>query len=625
MSTATTEPVAARPEEARPEHTSVRLSYGGVSTVLTGEDGTSQVALYANTRRDPVKVEGKVVNPLRLREALSVLYGIIASDFRYVPKDRTAYMAYMRMRRESAGLGIWQAQQAYFSWLQRNDPLAFIALDPIVTAHPDQLLFEVFSKDEGTYASLGLDWKAFDLDSPATYGTTNVDFGQTFYANAQQMRSYRPTRLSLAREQPRAAASPAGDVLDKNINLPDSWLRGFLQVQSAATFPLDSFQLAPIDLYNVLRQLRLHGDRKGQRRGMRIELVPGEPVRLVLEPWEVVLRSSAGIFKGKAAKVVRVWGRRRLMLLRRLLPYVESADVHLMGSGLPSFWVFRAGHVTLTLGLTGFTSSNWSQALNFDLLLPRKTQTSKPLETVLGHLKKTWYASVPDLSKATGLKGASLLETLQTGCQQGKLMFDLAANVYRLRPLTDAPLDLERLEYRNQRERVAHDLLVRRDAVRIVTENRIPGTGLELTGKVVVEEDRREYRPQLLMSEEGQVTKAECTCTFFRKQGLKAGPCTHLIALRLAYAEQESKRRQSGDPRQTVTVETRTFSKRDAEGEDVIQLSLERQKLKVRWGRAGKPLRLQTLRFNTVEEARAAYFARIDEADRGGYLDATAG
>ena len=203
-------------------------------------------------------------------------------------------------------------------------------------------------------------------------------------------------------------------------------------------------------------------------------------------------------------------------------------------------------------------------------------------------------------------------------------MFDLAANVYRLRPLTDAPLDLDRLEYRNQRERVAHDLLVRRGAVRVVSENRIPGTGLELTGKVVVEEDRREYRPQLLLGDEGQVTKAECTCTFFRKQGLKAGPCTHLIALRLAWAAEERTRRLSGDPRETVTVETRTFGKRDADGEDVIQLSLERQKLKVRWGRAGGALRVQTLRFNTLEEARAAYFERIDGAESGGYLDATA-
>src|SRR5207247_11255230 len=129
--------------------------------------------------------------------------------------------------------------------------------------------------------------------------------------------------------------------------------------------------------------------------------------------------------------------------------------------------------------------------------------------------------------------------------------------------VTDTPVDLVRLEYRNQRERVAHDLLVRRGAVKIVTENRIPGTGLELTGKVVVEEDKREYRPILLIADEGQVTKAECTCTFFRKQGLKAGPCTHLIALRLAYAEQEAKRKKSGEPRQTTTVEKRTFNTRE--------------------------------------------------------------
>jgi predicted DNA-binding WGR domain protein len=295
-----------------------------------------------------------------------------------------------------------------------------------------------------------------------------------------------------------------------------------------------------------------------------------------------------------------------------------------MGSGLPSFWVFRGTDMTMTLGLTGFTSANWSQALSFDLLLPRKTQTTQPLESVLAHLKKVWFATAQDLGRATGLKGAALVEALQTGCQQGKLMFDLAAGVYRLRPITDAPLDLARLEYRNQRERIAHDLLIRRGAVRIVTENRIPGTGLELTGKVVVDEDRREYRPQMLITDEGQVTKAECTCSFFRKQGLKAGPCAHLIALRLAEADQASKRK-SGDPRQTVTVETRTYSKRDESGEDVVQLSLERQRLKVRWGPAGKTMRVQTLSFNTLEEARTAYFARIDQAVAGGYVDATAG
>src|SRR2546422_209301 len=122
-------------EQPAAEHTPVELSYAGPSTVVLDDSGTL-VKLSANMQRDPV------------RDALSVLYGIVGSDFRYAPKDRTAYLAYMRMRRETAGLGMWKAQQAYFEWIQRNDPLAFVPLDPVVTAHPDQLLLEVFSKDE---------------------------------------------------------------------------------------------------------------------------------------------------------------------------------------------------------------------------------------------------------------------------------------------------------------------------------------------------------------------------------------------------------------------------------------------------------------------------------------------
>jgi predicted DNA-binding WGR domain protein len=605
------------------EATTFDLAYAGPSAVVTAE-GKSELALFGNLRRDPVRLDGAINSPLRFREAMSALYTVVGSDYRYVPKDRTAYLAYRRMRAESAHMGLWQAQQAYFSWLMRNDPLAFLLLDPIISVHPDQVLFEVFSKDEGTYAKLGFPRDAFNLAHEPACGTTNIDFSQALFLGIQQMRNYRQTRLSIGREEVSVAtAATKGQVLEKKIRVPDSWLRGFLQVQSAATLPRDTFALAPIDLYNVLRQLRLNGDRKGKRRGLRVELVPGEPARVVLEPWEVVIPSTAGPYKGKVARVVRVWGRRRLLMLRRVLPLIEQVEVHLLGNGLPSFWVLRAADLTLTLGLTGFTTANWSQAVSFDLLLPRKTQTSQPLETVLAHLHTVWFASTKDLAKATGLKGAALLESLQLGCQQGKLMYDLADDVYRLRPLTEAPLDLTKLEYRNQRERIAHDLLVRREAVRIVSVNRIAGTGLELTGKVTVEEDRREYRPQMLLVEEGQVTKAECTCALFRKQGLKAGPCPHLIALRLAYADQELKRQRSGDPREAVTVETRTYSRRDDEGEDVYQLSLERQKLKVRWGRAGQPMRLQTLRFNTVDDARAAYLGRLGELDARGFLDAT--
>ena len=142
--------------------------------------------------------------------------------------------------------------------------------------------------------------------------------------------------------------------------MPDSWLRGFLQVQSAATLPFDHVQLSPMDLYNVLRHLRMNGDRKGKKRGLRFELVPAQQPRIVAEPWETVFTTTGDVFRGKAARLIRVWGRRRLMTMKRLLPFVQSVDVYLLGSGLPSFWVFRCGEITLTLGMTGFTSANWS-------------------------------------------------------------------------------------------------------------------------------------------------------------------------------------------------------------------------------------------------------------------------
>jgi predicted DNA-binding WGR domain protein len=619
------QPATAAPAtEARPESTPFHLAYAGASRVFTS-GGTARLALYGNLDRPPVQFDGVIKNPLRFREAMSALYAIVGSDYRYVPRDRTAYVAYIRMRRETSHMNLWEAQRTYFAWMLRNDPLALLILDPVVSVHPDQVFFEVFSKDESTYARLGVHRSAFELTEPPVCGTTNVDFSQALYSSIQQMRSYRETRLSIAREAVKMATETTGEVLEKKINIPDSWLRGFLQVQSATTLPMDTFRLAPMDLYNLLLHLRLHGDRKGQRRGLRIELVPGEAPRLVLEPWEVVLPSTAGAYKGCNARIVRVWGRRRLLLIRRMLPFVGSLDVHLLGSGLPSFWVLRGGDLTLTLGLTGFTAANWSQAVSFDLLLPRKTQTTKPLESIVAHLQDIWSADTASLVKGTGLRGAALVEALQLGCQQGKVMYDLADNVYRYRPLTDEPLDLARLQYRNQRERIAHDLLTRRGAVKIVSENRIAGTGLELTGKVQVTEDKREYRPKMLLGDEGQLAKAECTCPAFRKQGLKDGPCVHLVALRLAYAEQEAKRLREGDPRQTVTVETRTYSRRDEAGEDVYQVSLERQRLKVRWGRAGEPMRLQVLRFNSMDEARTAYFARLDQLDARGYLDATAG
>lgn len=632
MSEETDKPEGAEQDSQKPEdqlvdpRTPVTLSYDGASQLVSG-DADARLALFSNTRRADVKADAKVKDPLTLREALSALYEVVSSDFRYVPRDKTAYLAYMRLRKSMAGQSAAQAQHAYFEWLARNDPTAWLVLDPIVTVHPDRLLLEVFSKDEGAYAQLGVDWSAFDVAGTPSYGTTNIDYSKGLFDGVQRMRSYRPTRLTIGRDAVTVTTGDAKPTIEKTIQIPDTWLRGFLQVQSAATLPTTVVTIAAIDLYNVLRQLRMHADRKGGGRGVRIELVPGEPPRLVLEPWEIVLTSGAGPYKGRTPGLIRIWGRRRLSLLRRMLPFVETVDIHLLGSGLPSFYVLRAGPITLTLGLSGFTSANWSQSVGFDQLLPRDRDESvkSTLASVLTRLGEVWVATAADLVTATKRPANEVYTALQIACQNGRVMYDLARDVYRLRPLTEAPLDLNRLQYRSVRERIAHDL-VQRGAVKIASENRIYGTGLEITGKVAVEADRREYRPQLTIDDDGRVKSAECTCSFFRKHKLKEGPCAHLIALRIAQAQEEERRRQArGKARGTIITETRTYARRHGDAEEVCQISLDRQRLKLRWGPRGQGLRVQSLVFNSVAEARAAYFERVDDLEARGYLDGTAG
>ncbi len=602
--------------ETTPVHTTIDVGYQGASA-LAADQGVAQINLFTNVHRPGVHFKGRIKDPICFREAAAALYAIVSSDYRYVPKDRSAYLAYTRLKQQFAGLGAWEAQQAYFDWLARNDPTAFMILDPVISVHPDQILFEVFSKDEGAYAKLGVRTEAFEMEEKPVCGTTNIDFSRHLFSGIERMRSYRQTRLFIGSDAV-VLQSEGSKVLEKKIHVPDAWLRGFLQVQSAGTLPHDTFVLAPIDLYNMLRHLRLHRDINGRRRALRIELVPGEYPRLVLEPWEKTIQTSEKIYSGKKSQVIRIWGRRRLMLMRRFLPFANRITVHFFGSGLPSFWVLSAEEVTLTMGLTGFTADNWSRALSFDLLLPRKGESTEDLQAVVRHLQKVWFDRPKAISDATGLKGAALLKALQFGCQQGIIMYDIAEEVYRLRPLTGSWINMQRLEFRNQNERKAHDLLHRMEAVVITSENRIHGTGVEVVGCVTVEEDRREYRPLILINDDGQVARAECTCPLYRKQGLKQGPCAHLIALRLTYADAAVKRRKAG-----VSMETRTYSRRNGNGEELYRLTLNKERLKIKWGDNGDGMRISNLHFNTLEEARSAFAEQVARLESNGYLDTT--
>ena len=578
------------------------------------------VQLFSQLQRDAVQFSGKLKQPLAFREALATLFAIVGSDYRYVPKDRTAYTAFMQMRRSNQNQGLAKAYRAYFDWLLRNDPLAYLILDPVISVHPDAVVMEVFSKDEGCYASLSFDHNFFASEGHVQYGTTNIDFSPDLAQGIEQIRSFRETQLTIGQQavgltSQTAEALPNSEVIEKRINVPQSWLRGFLQVQSSAQLAADVFYLKPLDLYNALRYLRLHADVKGKRRGLRIELEPKQAPRLVLEPHDVVINGSAEAYQGKVAKVVRLWGRRRLQLIKRFLPYTQSIEVRLLGNGMPSFWILRGEGMTLTVAITGFTASNWSQALNFDLLLPRRADSLATLKTVTSHLQSVWVAPLNEIANHTGLEVTACRAALQQACQQGLVTYDAAHQVYRYRPLTEQPLDMSQFQFRQPAEKLAYDLLSRPNAISALTLNLIPQEGVEISATITVKEDKREYLSQLKLNEEGQVSKASCSCHQIMQHGLSQGACSHLIALRLAYAEHQAKRDVN-----LITQETKLFIRRHKAQEEQIQLTLDQRRLLIH-REINQQAKQQQLAFNTVQAARHAYLGKIAQLETSGFIE----
>ncbi|MGL4185277.1 MAG: hypothetical protein ACRCR4_05795, partial [Thiotrichaceae bacterium] len=464
------------------------------------------------------------------------------------------------------------------------------------------------------------DHNFFASEGHVQYGTTNIDFSPDLAQGIEQIRSFRETQLTIGQQavgltSQTAEALPNSEVIEKRINVPQSWLRGFLQVQSSAQLAADVFYLKPLDLYNALRYLRLHADVKGKRRVLRIELEPKQAPRLVLEPHDVVINGSAEAYQGKVAKVVRLWGRRRLQLIKRFLPYTQSIEVRLLGNGMPSFWILRGEGMTLTVAITGFTASNWSQALNFDLLLPRRADSLATLKTVTSHLQSVWVAPLNEIANHTGLEVTACRAALQQACQQGLVTYDAAHQVYRYRPLTEQPLDMSQFQFRQPAEKLAYDLLSRPNAISALTLNLIPQEGVEISATITVKEDKREYLSQLKLNEEGQVSKASCGCHQIMQHGLSQGACSHLIALRLAYAEHQAKRDVN-----LITQETKLFIRRHKAQEEQIQLTLDQRRLLIH-REINQQAKQQQLAFNTVQAARHAYLGKIAQLETSGFIE----
>jgi len=561
-------------------------SYARPSSGALSTDGM-HLDVATELSRPPVALSALVKDSLAYARVMLALYAVVSGDHRAKPKDHTAYQEWVQqqyleelgaevglrlrqmpglndrrdglkarikalrtealpLEKELASADFYQSRSVYFKWLWDNDQDAWMVLDPVVSVHPDCVVFEVFSIDESSYGRVTVPMDKLDTMGETVYGTTNVDYSKALANEIARVRDYRPAYLQVGGGGV-TVATGAGEHMEKKIDLPPTWVRGFLQVQSAAAFAGIDLTLSAATVAEMLAVLRRRHEDQGPR-SLRFVLTPGQKPRVIVEPWNVEILEAEHVYAGDYTGDVRIWGRRRLLTLESLMPTADKVQARLLGTGMPSYWtVFQKGH-RFDLGLSGWTKNDWSRAARFDLLASTGAVSEGDVAQAAQALETRLRLSPQELAERTDLSREAATTALQRLCREGRAMYDLADGVYRWRQLLPFPVESE--EESDPRLFLARRL-VATGGVKWLK----PGEEEEeIFGLPPASEATTRYRAQVRGGEEkrerkfhvvldldadGRALFVTCDCAWHRREKLRKGPCAHILAATVLASQQQ--------------------------------------------------------------------------------------
>jgi len=538
----------------------VAMNYLGRSGLRQDSGGSRILELAPNLARDVVALDAPLADPIRFREAISALHDVVINDLTFKPRDKSAYEIWkaeqarceqaIRQQGRERGRQEFAERQRPSSELQRDYKAALsrywksrrelnqylrqhnhelwrrlMPYDPVMTVADDVVFFECFSTDESSYGCLTVDrGECFGAAAAATPGTTNVDYSWDLYDNFQALRSYRETRFNINPEGFDLRTSGREAYREEKIELPDGWLRGFMQLQAAMGLPMRRVPLSVSAMYSLLAFLKRH-KAKTSPRAIRFELADGASPRLVLEPFEQPIESQGTIYHGPHDEPIRVWGRGRLLTLARVLPLAQGVEVYLAGTGLPSFWVVRMGGMRLTLGLSGWTANDWTRGSAVGMLMPASPPPERVVAAAAESLSQSRASSLSDLTRKIYASTGETAAAMNQLALRGQVIFDLHADAYRWRQVLPLPLSDRELGPPHPELAGAREILQQRK-LQLVSREPAPRGGTIIVGKA-------DGKPcEALVSGDGVVKKGKCVCGWHFKYGIRNGPCRHIQALR---------------------------------------------------------------------------------------------
>lgn len=566
----------------------VTQAYARPSTATMDAQGM-HLSVAAELSRPGVRLDARVKDSLSYARLMLALHRVVTGDLRAKPKDHTAYQNWVQQRyleeldaekgadlarlpsltarRDELKAGIknlrqqvgplekafnsadfFNARQQYFQWLYKHDKEAWYPLDPVVSVHPDSVIFEVFSLDESSYGRVTVPMDKLETFGETKYGTTNVDFSEKLADEIRRVRSYRPAYLGVEAGGV-SVATGAGERMEKKIDLPPTWVKGFLQVQSAAAFDGVDVTLSASTMAEVLSVLKRQKEKTGPR-ALKFVLAPGQKPKIVIEPWNVEVQEATHVFEGTFSGDIRLWGRRRLLVIEDVLPYAEAVKARLLGTGMPSYWTVQLSDHRFDLGLSGWTANDWSRAARFDLLAATGQASEGDVNRAAELLEKHLRLSPEELAPLADMSRETATTALQKLTREGRAMYDLAVSAYRWRQLLPFPAPPE--DESDTRLRHAYRIVATGGVRFLKAEEEDEDAGEFSLGaktdeavtrfRAVVRggESKRErkFAVVLDLDADGRARFVSCNCAFFRREKLKKGPCAHILAATVLASQQ---------------------------------------------------------------------------------------
>lgn len=572
----------------------VNYQYASPSMCLQ-EGGQTTLGLSPDLSRDEkVSFLGKLKHPLIFRDAMLMLREIVISDMTQKKKDRTEFFQWLneeierrmekhekylpevreklekemqeilevldkknkeitevinrkkKLQKEVDQYDAWkdynEIERNFWKFIRDRDYSLWYVLDPVITVHPDQVSFEAFSIDESTYGCLSIPMEEFELLQEPKLGTTNIDFSAKLAKEMERFRTYTDVELSV---NPGGFTVDSGimpEHLEKKIDLPETWIKGFNQVSAAASLGGLTLDLPAVDMYDICSFLRRHKAKKSPRY-MKWILEPKKQIRILFEPFgtELILKT---IYQGEKKREEKIWGRRRWLVAEKLIPLAQSFQIKLLGFGMPQFIIADLGIMKMTIGFSSWSSNDWVKGTAFNIMGGFIGEGN--YNKVYNLLKEKRCLSLNDIyeeleedKKSVSQAGVGML------LKRGEGYFDATNNKIRFRKLCNVDIPEQLYKTTTIEKEVQQHIEEGMDkfSVKITKQNEfVFHHSLKMISPKYknwnyynTQEYNQKYtfsNTTLVIDEDGQISKVDCNCREFQRGSRNiSAPCSHILAL----------------------------------------------------------------------------------------------